>query len=219
MMFQFFNSSGKRKSAPVAPPIDVLNAQPDEAVTDSVELRLERELAVILARQPKHLSRQTSLENDFDADEPLGLPITEPDEIEAVDENSEVAAASRFQPSEAEEPAGRHDAVREAGLGGTATPWIKSAKRSRRTTMFRQASSVAITLLVTGFIISTVAVILFGMPAGFSAPKVFADRTAELSTAKPAIHKVRSAARRAKPATSQAASPAETPARLKWVSY
>lgn len=206
MIFQVFNRSNR--DAGKSPAISAREIEQEITGNETldIEMRLERELAVLLARQPKHRVQNSSAADDFDDETPLFVPP--PDDIQdtdilAGDDNRDLSVADDRAADPELQP---NEPARTGGLGPYAkAPWLKSAGRSQRSIFVRQAASIAITVLVTGFIVAVVAVILFGMPTGMSSPKTFADRTATL--VKPSST-----------AAATASSTAISPARLQWVS-
>lgn len=206
MILQIFNRSDRE---PGRTPANAAHEIDDEITgneTLDTEIRLERELAVLLARQPKHRAKLTSTADDFDDEAPLFVPPLDDiqnTDILAGDDDRDLSVADERAAGHGIQP---NEPARTGGLGPYAkAPWLKSAGRPQRSIFVRQAASIAITVLVTGFIVAVVAVILFGMPTGMSSPKTFADRTATL--VKPSST-----------AAATASSTAISPARLQWVS-
>ncbi|MCH9808585.1 MAG: hypothetical protein K0U74_12715 [Alphaproteobacteria bacterium] len=217
MILDIFKGNSRKKAKP--PPLpgeDETGLAADGADVSKTELRLERELAVLLARNPKHSPPKQAAPDDYDIDEPLHLSETAKTEVVGITPAPHAHGAETRASPLPDESTPPTTATRNRGLGPRPeTPWIKSAGRSHRASFVRKAASVAITLLVTGFIISIVAVILFGMPSGFNPPKAFADRTATLTPASAKPHG---------PATMKAPTTARTPRqppppRLQWVTH
>ena len=186
--------------------IEQASVSEDIGTADNAALRLERELAVLLARKPKHRKRPPIADSeDLDHEAPLLLDADEDNDDNPVRykeslaapnttgtvaaEESEVATAENAKPVEKTE-------------SETCTRWMQSTRRSRRSNLFRKTASVAITFAVTAFIISVVAIILFGLPNGFKEMIASNDRTAAITS---------------KVGPTEIAKPA--PVRMRWVSH
>lgn len=143
---------------------------PAGAPAMDAEMRLERELAVILSRKPNQ-KRKAEPADDFVDEAPYAGDDwdSEPQNYEsATDEPADLAEAYRLD-GEVDGPPVMH-----AFPPPPDTPpserskehWMRSTRRNRRSKFFRKTASFVITLVVTAFIVSLVAVILFGMPKG-----------------------------------------------------
>lgn len=190
-------SVSRRKTAQRKPrqaPIET-----DGNAADELALRLEKELAIVLSRRPKHHNKTLTASDLHDSEEPLLLDGAEELYVYANSATSE--EASTGDDSVAENPAitkaganttasERHERVAaKPAQGETAThsQWVKSTRRSRRTNMFRKTASVAITLTVTTFIISVVAVILFGLPNKLKRNFALQDSAAIVGSTAPSL--------------------------------
>ncbi len=207
MMLQFFGNDAKgkpsRKKSSRRIKQDAVSERVDSS--EDASLRLEKELAVLLARKPKHrISTQIADSEDHD-DEASLLPADDSGFFDAVGEAEETVEIDIPETALGNET--RTDAVASSepskmSDSETRERWMRSSWRSRRSNLFRKTASVAITFAVTTFIISIVAVILFGMPDGFKKLIATNDRTAAISSN---------------------VSPTNTadhaPVRMRWVSY
>lgn len=151
--------------------------------SNDAALRLERELAVLLARKPKHRESSPGADLDPHDDEASLLPADEQGQSGVLESHEpDAAETSDSEVAQTETGATTSDAPVEMRVAETRNRWMKSTQRSRRSSMFRKTASVAITFAVTTFIISVVAVILFGMPNGFKKLIALNDRTAAMTS-------------------------------------
>jgi hypothetical protein len=135
---------------------------------DEATLRLERELAIVLGRRPRHQDQNDPASGDDE------LPLQDAqtaadhsDDVAQPADNVDIAETAGAEP----EPtaAGQSEVGRRPQSGITTRErWLKSLKRTSRSKLMGVAASFAITLLVTAFILSLVAVFLFGLPTGLS---------------------------------------------------
>lgn len=124
------------------------------AGADEASVRLERELAVLLARRPKH--HPASVEDVGAVDDEVPFDFGE---------TPEPASRSPNPPNHAMDDAPPDLRPPVEAAGDTHTRWLKTTRRKRRSKALLKAASFAITLVVTAFIVSLVAVMLFGLPA------------------------------------------------------
>lgn len=189
----------------------------------TAELQLERDLAVVLARPPKFkpLSEDEEASGE-DEDEMAFLGAEDWSELadhcdatgaatpEGCENNSVTETAAQ------DETAPENERPRAAKLSPSETRerWLKSTKRSRRSMLFRTAASFAITIVVTAFIVSVVAAILFGLPEGFDKLRVSASNSttavAQSANAEPSAS--------AQP-TKTSSDDAVPPPRMQWISF
>ncbi len=150
------------------------------------ELQLERDLAVILARQPKPGSDHQTFE-DFIDDELAFIgseDLSDTAEENGAHETPDIDAVPAQTETHLDETLiGVQARAPKLSPTETRERWLKSSKRSRRSIMFRTAASFAITIFVTAFIVSIVAAILFGLPEGFEKLNLSAKKaTTEIAT-------------------------------------
>ncbi|MBU2582959.1 MAG: hypothetical protein KJ622_14710 [Alphaproteobacteria bacterium] len=184
MMFQVFGS-GEKSAARNEPSPSAVNesllGEHTEA-GDEVSLRLERELAVVLARKPKHRwIAADALADDSDDETPIVFDTAANSSSEQSDVNQAAQEESADDIAPASNPPPQK-IVSTSHHGGTAERWRKSTRINRRSHFFRKSASVAITFAVTAFIISIVAAILFGLPDGLRKLTSSNDRTALITT-------------------------------------
>lgn len=135
---------------------------------DETRRRLEFELAIVLARQPKH---QSSLDpEDSSGKGPMKESGSAPDVYGAHSGTSDTAFGDELTTAQAgaDMADGDQDGAPSQSVATRRQRWLKSARRTTRTRSMATVASFAITLLVTVFILSLVAVFLFGLPASLS---------------------------------------------------
>lgn len=205
MMFQVFGNAAKPAERPEKSSHIGELASTDTQIDapEDASFRLEKELAVLLARKPKHRKMPTAFAADHDDEAPL-LQADEGGDRPPVQVAETATRAKSGDDVVGEAPgldsASSVETVTNAD-SETRDRWMKSTRRSRRSNLFRKTASVAITLAVTAFIISIVAAILFGLPDGFKNLIASNARTAAIA------------------GKLDAAIPAEpVPVRLRWVS-
>ncbi|MBU1211763.1 MAG: hypothetical protein KJ587_10880 [Alphaproteobacteria bacterium] len=184
MMFQIFatgtRSAGRHENSTRAIELVPIDAEADD---DDASLRIEKELAVLLARKPKHRTKPAAADSRHDDEAPLALMDEEV--ASTPGESDEAATPERIRKTAAEKVSGVEPASKvqthQPGESTTRDRWMKSTRRSRRSNLFRKTASVVITLVVTAFIISIVAAILFGLPDGFKDLLASNARTAAIA--------------------------------------
>lgn len=167
-VLSYGTNSVRRQAAAADPQTAGLAGEPNAHVSGGeFNVRLERELAALMSRQPKQSPQPLAVPRQpYDSETPLilnaltdefddGRAYFGDDGHEGCAQEVQQAVRPRFESSS---PAVNRTKTRDR--------WLRSTRRNRRSTMFRKTASFAITLLVTAFIISIVAMILFGFPDG-----------------------------------------------------
>lgn len=203
-MFQLFGGAEKPavrvKSSPAD---DDRIADVGAEDRDDAALRLERELAVLLARKPLHRTHIAGRDVDEDDGETPLVPVTGEEHASTHDGSTATRPDSGPEAHSAATGTPPADGATLQTETDTAQRWMKSTRKNRRSALFRKSASVAITFVVTAFIISIVAVILFGLPDGVKQFTAAGDRTALITTRKVGTVPVKANI---------------APARLQWVS-
>ncbi|KUO58176.1 MAG: hypothetical protein APF80_12005 [Alphaproteobacteria bacterium BRH_c36] len=181
MMFQIFatgtRSAGRRENLSRAIELVPIDAETD--VDEDTSLRIEKELAVLLARKPRHRKKTAATDAGHDDEAPLALTGNDVDSTPA--KSDEAAAPPSARKAAARKVSDVEFATVNSGDSSTRDRWMKSTRRSRRSNLFRKTASVVITFTVTAFIISIVAAILFGLPKGFKDLLASNARTATIA--------------------------------------
>ncbi len=212
MIFQALNLKSKRKSGedPSALEAGLVEIGEDDT-RDEAALRLERELAVVLARKPKHRAAAKPSTPAIEDDAPF-IAATEPEGVSRAGRAE--SAPDPAMPAAMDARLSSEVATSEVTLRPAASPeeaqqrWMQSSRRKRRSLVMRKTASFVITLCVTAFIVSLTAVFLFGLPedlAGFTAKPSPAELERTTFTGMP--HKLKA----------DAGDPTSAPVRLRWV--
>jgi hypothetical protein len=133
---------------------------------DEATLRLERELAIVLGRRPRHQDQNDSASGDDE------LPLQDAQAVAGqsgdVAQPADNVGTTETAGAEPEPTAaGQSEGGRQPQPGITTRErWLRSLKRASRLKLMGVAASFAITLLVIAFILALVAVFLFGLPTG-----------------------------------------------------
>ena len=135
---------------------------------DETRRRLEFELAVVLARQPKHQGSPDPI--DGNGNGPLEVPESARVTRGARGGALDTAIGDEPMVPEAGTDVTAGDQVGAPSLSGEARRkrWLRSTRRTTDAWSMGTVASFAITLLVTAFILSLVAVSLFGVPTSIS---------------------------------------------------
>lgn len=158
------NAASETKNASMTPP----PLPPTRKHTSEEERQLAVELSKAMAFQPRREKRTTNSER----------PVITTTDMEATIEPTQLGFQQRHETPPPPLPAlpdddtpdqepygdGLGQATSRAGKTATEARWVRAARRSRIRSGFSQAASWIISLGVGGFIITIVAVMLFGVP-------------------------------------------------------